>query len=119
MKASYFTVIVLSLAVLGAHFLRDGNTIGVAAALGLIGLLFLRKPWVARLIQAALVVGALEWAYTLYELIQIRMAHGAPFVRMAAILGVVTLITIASALVFQTRTMKRIYGLEQSDEDAS
>lgn len=111
MKALYFSAIVLSLVVLGAHFLRYGNVFGVAASFALIGLLFLHRAWVARLIQAALIVGALEWAHTLYQLIQMRMAQGAPFMRMAAILGVVILITVISAFLFQTKTMKQTYGL--------
>lgn len=116
MRAFYLVIIVLSLVVLGAHFLRYGNAIGVSASLALIGLLFLRKAWVARLVQAALIIGALEWIHTLYELIQMRMAQGAPVARMAAILGVVIVVTIASALLFQTRTMKQMYGLGGSEQ---
>ena len=116
MKTLYLVIIVLSLVVLGAHFLRYGNAIGVTASLALIGLLFLRKAWVARLVQAALIIGALEWIHTLYELVQMRMAQGAPIVRMAAILGVVIVVTIASALLFQTRTMKQMYGLGRSEQ---
>jgi uncharacterized membrane protein len=104
--------VVLSLALLGAHYLRYGNELGLAASLVLIGLLFLRSAWVARIIQVALVLGAIEWAHTLYELMQIRMAHGAPTTRMAAIIGSVIMITLASALLFQTKTMKRMYGLQ-------
>ena len=111
MRVLYFALIVLSLAVLGAHFMRYGNMIGVAASFALIGLLFLRRPWVARLIQAALVLGALEWAHTLYQLVQVRMAHGAPTARLVIILGVVIVITVGSALLFQTKTMKQIYRL--------
>lgn len=112
MKALLLAPVVLSIAALGAHFMRYGNVIGIAASLVLIGLVFLRRAWAARLIQAALVLGALEWTHTLYELVQIRMVHGAPTARMAAIIGMVIVITLASALLFQTRTLKRIYGLQ-------
>ena len=111
MKALSLATIVLSLVVLGAHFLRYGNTIGVAASLGLIGLLLLRRAWVARLIQTALVLGAVEWILTLYDLVQMRVAQGAPFGRMVIILGAVIVLTAASVLLFETRTMKRIYKL--------
>ncbi len=119
MKALFLALIALSLAVLGAHYLRYGNVLGVAAALALIGLLFLRRGWVARVIQAALVLGALEWAHTLYELVQMRMAHGAPVARMSTIIGVVIAVTLGSALLFQTRTMKRMYGLRRRDPAAN
>jgi hypothetical protein len=112
MKALSLVLIVLSLVVLGAHYLRYGNEIGLAVALGLIGLLFVRRPWAARVIQVALVLGALEWAHTLYELVQMRMAQDAPAARMAAILGVVIAVTFASALLFQTKAMQRFYRLQ-------
>lgn len=113
MKALFLTLSGLSLAVLGAHYLRYGNVFGVTASLILIGLLFMRTAWAARVIQAALVLGAIEWAHTLYELMQIRMANGAPTARMATIIGVVIVVTLASALLFQTKTMKRLYGFQK------
>lgn len=112
MKAVFLLLIVLSLALLGAHYLRYGNVFGVAVSLALIGLLFVRSAWAARVIQVALVLGAAEWAHTLYELTQSRLAQGAPAARMAAIIGSVVVITLASALLFQTGTMKRMYGLQ-------
>jgi len=118
MKALALSLIVLSLAVLGAHYLRYGNEFGLAVSLGLIGLLFIRRPWAARLIQVALVLGALEWAQTLYELMQIRMAQDAPAARMAAILGTVIAVTLVSALLFQTRAMQRLYRLRGRDRTA-
>lgn len=101
--------VVLSLVLLGAHFLRDGTWVGVFACLLLIGLLFLRRPWVARMIQVALVLGALEWLRTMYELAHIRALHGQPYGRMLTILGVVAAITLLSALVFRSATLSRIY----------
>ena len=119
MKALFLAPVVLSIALLGAHFMRYGNVIGVAVSFVLIGLVFLRRAWVARLIQAALVLGALEWMHTLYELMQLRMAQGAPTTRMAAIIGVVIVITLGSALLFQTKTLQRMYGLQRRDKAAN
>jgi len=100
---------VLSLVVLGAHFLRYGNMAGVALSLAPIALLFLQSPWVARVVQAVLLLGAAEWARTLYELAQIRLAQGMPVTRLAIILTTVIAVTVASVLLFETPTMKRIY----------
>ena len=102
--------IVLSLLVLGAHFLRYGNSIGVVAALLLIALLFVRRTWVARLMQVVLVIGALEWLRTMYEIAQIRALHGQPYGRMLVILGIVAAVALCSALLFQSATLKTIYG---------
>jgi hypothetical protein len=103
--------VVLSLIILGAHFMRDGNSIGVFGSLALIALLVVRRSWVARLIQAALVLGALEWLHTLYELAQLRVALGLPYTRMVVILGTVAAVTFCSALLFQTRQLKERYRL--------
>ena len=114
-KVLLLTPVVISLLVLGAHFLRYGFSIGVIAALLLIALLFVRQPWVARVMQVVLVLGALEWLRTMYELGHVRALHGQPYGRMLAILGVVAAVTICSALVFQSKTLKKTYGLEKAD----
>ena len=110
-KILVYVPIVLSLVVLGAHFMRDGNSLVVFGLLILIALLFVRRPWVARLVQAALVLGALEWAHTTYVLVQMRAAQGQPFTRMLVILGIVALVTACSALLFQSATLQKIYQL--------
>lgn len=111
----FFFPVVLSLVLLGAHFLRYGNSIGVFASLLLIALLMVRRRWVARLMQIALVLGTLEWVRTLHELAQIRAATGQPFIRMTVILGIVAAVTFCSALLFQSGVMKRFYGQDRSE----
>jgi hypothetical protein len=103
--------VVLSLAVLGAHFLRYGSSIGVLAALLLIALLFLRQPWVARVMQVVLVLGTLEWLRTMYELGHMRALQGQSYGRMLVILGIVAAVSLCSALLFQSKTLKKMYGL--------
>lgn len=114
-KVLVYFPIVLSLVVLGAHFMRYGNSLAVIGLAVLIGLLFIRRLWVARLIQAVLVLGALEWAHTTYMLVQMRAAQGQPFTRMLVILGIVALITACSALLFESSTLKKIYRPKDTD----
>ena len=114
-KVLIYLPVVLSLVILGAHFMRYGNSIGVVGSLVLIALLIVRQPWVARLMQIVLVLGALEWVRTLYELAQVRVALGQPFTRMIVILGIVAAITFCSALLFQSPALKRIYRLERRE----
>ena len=113
-RALLYVPVVLSILVLGAHFLRGGSMIAVFVALVLIGLLFLRRPWVARLVQAVLVLGALEWLRTMYELAQIRAMHGQPYGRMLVILGIVAAVTLCSALLFQTQALKDVYRIDRT-----
>ena len=103
--------VVLSLLVLGAHFLRYGNWIGVLFAVLLLALLFLHRPWVARLMQIVLVLGTLEWLRTAYELGHMRALHGQPYGRMLVILGIVAAVTLCSALLFESKTLRNTYGL--------
>ncbi len=111
MTALLYIPVVLSLVALGAHFLRYGNELGVLASILLIGLLFLRRAWVARLVQVALVLGALEWLWTMVMLLQMRTVQSAPATRMVLILGAVALVAFGSALLFQTKRLKRAYRL--------
>ena len=111
MIALLYVPVVLSLALLGAHFLRYGSDIGVAASLLLMLLLIVRRAWVARLVQVALVLGAIEWLRTLLLLAEMRAAMGQPATRMIVILGAVAAVTFCSALVFQSMRMKKMYGL--------
>lgn len=105
--------IVLSLIMLGAHFLRYGNFFGVAGVAILFALLFVRRPLSARVLQAALVLGAAEWGFTLYRLAQFRADMDLPSTRMIIILGSVTALTFCSALLFETASMRQAYRLER------
>jgi len=82
--------------------------------LTLIALLFLRRPWVARVMQVVLVLGTLEWLRSMYEIAQIRALHGQPFGRMLVILGIVAAVALCSALLFQSKTLKAVYGIEKA-----
>ena len=108
-KTLLFLLILLSLAVLGAHFLRDGNMPLVVACLILIALLPVRSILIARLAQLALVLGSIEWLWTLYRLLEVRIALGQPYMRMVVILAVVAALTLSAALAFRTRTLTDFY----------
>jgi len=114
-KVLIYVPVVFSLVVLGAHFMRYGDSIGIFGSMALIALLIVRRPWVVRLIQIVLIFGALEWVRTLYELVQVRAAHGQPFIRMVVILGIIVAVTFCSALLFQSPAMKRIYRLDRQE----
>ena len=102
--------VILSLLVLGAHFLRQGSLFIVGAIILLLFALPIRKPWVATLAQVVLVVGAAEWVRTLVILAHGRMRAGEPYIRMALILGGVALVSLLSLLVFRNAAVRRWYG---------
>lgn len=101
----------VSFLLLTAHFLRSGNLALVTLGLALTLVLLVPRPISARLVQAALVLGGLEWARTLWILRSHRIEMGEPWVRMVLILGAVGLFTILSALVFRSSSLRRRYSL--------
>lgn len=104
--------VVLSFWLLAAHFLRDQSLVFVFFILAP-ALLLIRNPWVARLMQILLVLGAAEWVLTLYGIAQTRMAMGEPWLRMALILLAVALFTGLSALVFRRPVVRKHFTPEE------
>ena len=100
----------ISFLLLGAHFLRAGHVFIVSVLLLILLLLIIRKSWVPRVIQLALLLGAVEWLRTLVSIAQIRIDSGMPWVRMAVILGAVALFTLLSGLVFRSRALRGRYS---------
>lgn len=98
---------VLSALLLGAHFLRSGNLVLVAACAAFPLVLLFRREWAVRATQAFLAVAAGTWAWTAFTIAERRIEAGQPWARMAAILGVVALLAVIAALLLQlagTRT---------------
>ena len=106
--------VVLSLAVLAAHFLRARNRklIPLAAVVAALALLAVRRPWAARVVQLILALGVLEWCRTLFRLASGRIRSGRSFVRLVIILGGVTMLAVLSVLAFQADGLRRVYGLD-------
>ena len=67
MTGLQLTPVVLSLLVLGAHFLRASSSIMVAVVVIVLGLLAVPGRWAARAVQAALLLGTVEWMRTLAD----------------------------------------------------
>jgi hypothetical protein len=76
-------------------------------------LLFFPRKGAALVVQAALVLGAIEWIRTLVIIVQERMAAGVPYTRTMIILAVVAAWTLASVFVFRMPRMRRRYDLER------
>lgn len=101
--------VVISLILLAAHFYRAGQYVLVLVSLVFVFLLLIRKTWVPRLTQLALLLGAFEWLRTLYFIVQTRVEFGLPWNRLAIILGVVALFTALSGLVFRNKALCKRY----------
>lgn len=98
--------VVLALALLAAHFYRAAAWAPFGVTVALLPLFFVRAPWAARVLQAALVIGAIEWLRTLAGLVSLRQSMGQPYLRLALILGGVALATGAAALAFRSARVR-------------
>jgi hypothetical protein len=101
---------VLAFLVLGAHFFRAGQFALSAVSLLLVALFAVPRPWAARTLQAALLLGAAEWIRTTAYFVSLRRDTGRPWTRLAAILAAVTLLTALSALLFETPRLRKRFG---------
>jgi hypothetical protein len=98
---------------LAAHFSRSGSVVLALIALLFPLVLLVRRPWAARMVQLALVLGGLEWLRAMRGYVGQRMAVGEPWGRLVVILGVVALFTAASALVFRSPRVRPIWFGEE------
>jgi hypothetical protein len=101
---------VMSLLVLAAHFYRAQSPVALAATIAVLALVLVRRPWARRVIQVALLLGAIEWIRTLFSLIELRESTGQPYTRLALILGAVALVTALASLAFQGRAVRIHYS---------
>ena len=104
------TPVVLSFALLAAHFYRSGQVILAGLCVATLLLLFFRKTWIPRLFQLLLILGALEWLRSLYYFAAMRIAWDQPWTRLAIILGAVALFTALSGLVFNDKAVRARYS---------
>ncbi|MEJ2482633.1 MAG: hypothetical protein P8049_05825 [Gemmatimonadota bacterium] len=93
--------VLVSAVLMAAHFSRAGTTALMLMSLAMPLVLLVRQPWATRLVQLGLVIAGFEWLRTLWKIAARRMESGQPWVRMAVILGVVSLFTWASALLLR------------------
>lgn len=113
MNALRLLPVALVLGILAAHFYRSATWVAFGVTIALLPILFVRAAWAARLVQATLLAGAVEWIRTAAALIAIRQSLGQPYTRLAVILGAVALATALCALIFQWGPVRRRFGIAQ------
>jgi hypothetical protein len=105
---------IVSFLMLSAHFLREQSPLLMLASLAMCGLLIVRRRWVARIAQLALSLAVLEWLFTTYAIVQMRMYDGKDWTRAAIILLSVAAFNILAAAMFQTPRLLRRYSTAPS-----
>lgn len=87
---------------LALHFFRSDNLLAALLSFLMLSLMCVRRPWAARTLQVCLLIGAAEWTRIAISLIITRNEMGEPFLRLAIILGAVSLFTALSSRGFRT-----------------
>lgn len=107
--------IIVAYWLLNAHFLRyDQLYLAGTFALAPLGI-YLKHSLIIRLLQVILFVSIFSvWGVTAIDAIQIRMAHGTPWIRLAVIMGAVMLFTFGAIFCFngilRLRRQKSYWG---------
>ncbi len=97
---------VLSLLLLGAHFLHNGGSVYMAlGCVGLCGLLVSRNRWLLYIVQTVLALAAIEWLCTTYNIVLQRQEEGRSWERAAVILIGVAGLNVAAAGLLRLRKM--------------
>lgn len=104
--------VILSFVALGAHFLRRGELAVTIIFILLPFVLYVPQRWAMRMVQAVLGFGVLVWLNTAMEMRATRMLEGRPAGRAMAIMGAVALLTLISALLLESKTIKAHYAAE-------
>lgn len=96
----------LSVLLLGAHYLRDGDYAMIIFWLVSPLILFHKRKWTLRAFQLLLMIGAGIWLKTIVDIAGIRLTAGQPWLRMVIILGLVALFTICSTLLLNLNSIR-------------
>ncbi|MCU0663688.1 MAG: 4Fe-4S binding protein [Myxococcota bacterium] len=110
---------VLSMLLLSAHFLRQGELGLVATSLASLGLLLCRQRFVAHVFLVALPALSLLWVGEAAEIATVRMTLGQPWLRMAIILGAVAVLTALSGIAFLSTRLRERYSQSAASAQAS
>lgn len=110
--------VILSFLLIAVHFYRANNFPLVIISLLFLLSLIIPNRLIARSAQAALVVAAAEWIFTLLRLVEFRKAAGQDWQRLALILGIVILFTLGSVFCFSLQKVRQRYGMRGGRKDA-
>lgn len=100
---------VVAAVLIAAHFLRVGNLIGVALCLAAPLLFLLRRRWSLLVLQWLAYVAAAVWLATAWQIVDMRLAFGAPWLRSLIILAAVAGVTVLAGGLLNSNSLKARY----------
>ncbi len=100
---------IISALLLAAHFTRANEPGLASASLLFPAILLLRDRWVLSTARIMTLVGGTVWLGATLNILQVRLAFGQPWLRMASILTAVALFTIAAGIAFRSPGIRQRY----------
>jgi len=100
---------VVAAVLVAAHFLRVGNWIIVALCLATPLLFLVRRRWSLLVLQFLAYVAASLWLVTAWQIVHVRLAFGAPWLRAALILVVVAAVTMLAGVLLRSHSLQLRY----------
>lgn len=100
---------VVAAVLIAAHFLRVGNLIGVALCLAAPLLFLLRRRWSLLVLQWLAYVAAAVWLATAWQIVDMCLAFGAPWLRSLIILAAVAGVTVLAGGLLNSNSLKARY----------
>ena len=106
-----FLPIIICFILMAAHLSRANMIILMVICLLFPFILFWKSKISARVIQIVLVLFGLEWIRTLIYYARIRIENGEDWLRLALILGTVTILNFVTILIYRSTYMIERYDL--------
>lgn len=101
--------VIIAWLLLAAHYSRADNIVFMILSLLIPFLLLLKKRWALISLQVLTYAGALVWVQTTIQYARQRAIDGEPWLRLAIILGTVAFFTLISALLLNSKKVKKTY----------
>lgn len=101
---------VVTALLIGAHFVRLGNMIGVALSVVTPLLFLVRQRWNLLLLQGLAFVAAAIWLWTAWQIAAMRVSFGQPWLRAVLILVVVAAISALAGALLHSSSVQPHYG---------
>ncbi len=103
------TPVILANLVFAAHMSRSNSNILALIVLLFTFSLLIKKSWLIRVWQVYLLGAGVLWLVDMIGYVQLRMAAGTPWIRLAVILSVVALFTFFAAYWLEKPAIKNVY----------
>ncbi len=107
--------IIFSTVLVAAHIMRFFGIEAAMLVLLLLSTLFIRNLWTLKFWQLLHGVFVMMWIYVSIDFIQIRIAFNTPWIRLAIIMGLVTLFTVFSGFWLENKKIKLAYNHKNND----